>query len=1115
MLKGDWSHMPTMRRLLFIFAVLGFLQIGISAGKADTVLTNPTELQFSNALALGGNITFSGNTSLTLTNTYTLQKNTVIDAKNFILDLKVTKTFIIIPNNLSLTVSGLSVKNCYLELTNGGVFLNRGTFTLTNSTFTGNTFAPIGLYQPIKGGIIYNDASTLRINNCAFTANNTAQFAGTPISGGAIYNAFGNLYLTNTVFSGNAMAGLGFNASEAGADCLGAGIYSSGYCSINQSSFVDNSVNATGGARNYNNPAKSQGGAIYSSGTLVIADSTLTNNRAVLSYKSSYGGAIFSSGSLTIDHSRLSQNSAGSGGAIYNEGDCSLDRVILQENSSNEGGAIGSIGVVKVNSSTLVNNSANGGSEYIQYVTPTQAGPTVAAGNGTGGGIFNRGQMFSTNCTFFGNKARGGSGNSQAPGSGLGGAVYTMNSGPAVIFAHVTFQSNSVSLGSASGSTLYNAGTAPILANSILSGGNTSAVWGPVTDYGNNICFDSSANLTAAGSYNSQDANLGRFGTYGGFTPTVLLLPGSVAIDHAYPPFVPATDQRGVVRNRSTADIGSFEYVPVPATTPSFVVTNFPALFPGMVLHIFGANFLYTTNLNISGISVDFDIISDTEITLTVPSALPSGNLEARTLTGISSSGPAVRSWLEILDVRMTNRILIVRFIAATNGVNVKLGYGSSSTNEFSQTQTTLNAGTNTVQFSITNIVTSTFVAGIQFVKDSYVNNSLTYSFSIPPPRVVFSGWNVTFPSPTTASVEVTLESEVSGFVNFRYGRAGNATGYLPPVDRSVGTGTQSLSVTITGVVPGTTNIVVGEFRYLHDGFMVTSPPQTFVVPTPFRDQNLTFNAYGQYVAVAHKTSLNAFPLTISAWFKTTQTIGYVGLVSKFEPGETTGYQVSIIDGILHAFYLKDSTSKITENPEGVSGGAVADGNWHHVDYLVSSEGSQLFVDGVLKNTALWVGTFGPTSSTSPLRFGYYYNGYEGELDEVELWNKAKTAGEVANYRVPADPADPLLLGYWKFNQGAGSTLADTSSNGNDGQINGGPSWTISGVPIIRNSNLLLAGSGGLSIAGPVGGGFILEQSSDLNNWLPVSTNQFDATGFSSLIISPAGSKKFFRVKNF
>lgn len=39
-------------------------------------------------------------------------------------------------------------------------------------------------------------------------------------------------------------------------------------------------------------------------------------------------------------------------------------------------------------------------------------------------------------------------------------------------------------------------------------------------------------------------------------------------------------------------------------------------------------------------------------------------------------------------------------------------------------------------------------------------------------------------------------------------------------------------------------------------------------------------------------------------------------------------------------------------------------------------------------------------------------------------------------------PLDENLIGYWSFNEGSGTTLKDSSGNGNDGIVHGNPAWT-------------------------------------------------------------------------
>jgi hypothetical protein len=41
-----------------------------------------------------------------------------------------------------------------------------------------------------------------------------------------------------------------------------------------------------------------------------------------------------------------------------------------------------------------------------------------------------------------------------------------------------------------------------------------------------------------------------------------------------------------------------------------------------------------------------------------------------------------------------------------------------------------------------------------------------------------------------------------------------------------------------------------------------------------------------------------------------------------------------------------------------------------------------------------------------------------------------------------ANPASADLVGWWRFDDGSGTTAMDSSGNGNDGTLNGGAQWT-------------------------------------------------------------------------
>ena len=125
------------------------------------------------------------------------------------------------------------------------------------------------------------------------------------------------------------------------------------------------------------------------------------------------------------------------------------------------------------------------------------------------------------------------------------------------------------------------------------------------------------------------------------------------------------------------------------------------------------------------------------------------------------------------------------------------------------------------------------------------------------------------------------------------------------------------------------------------------------------------------------------------------------------------------------------------------------DGTWYHFvvtydDRADTSSGAdrKVYVNGVLRHTGTinWSSTGG---STGGMYFGArnvsnaYNNGWACGLDEVAIYDTAKDATWVSNVYTSDTKGDHTgannLVGYWKFNEGSGTTIIDHSGNGNHG----------------------------------------------------------------------------------
>lgn len=310
------------------------------------------------------------------------------------------------------------------------------------------------------------------------------------------------------------------------------------------------------------------GGSIYSSGTLIISDSTLSDSETDIA-GGGYGGGIFNSGILIATRVAIRGNSAGYGGGIYSEqGTALLSYCVIAGNTAtadySSGGGIYYAGnqssTLLLSYSTIADNSAefNGGGLYL-YGQATISSSTIDGNSAArGGGISNGFQLDLINSTLAGNSAE------------MGGAIYN-------------WETLNVVSSTISGNTATNRGggiyespydARVVLNNTIVAGNSTNSIadniagfyyltWsrnnllGPGSngyyfdDYGGNIAVAADADL-----------GLGPLSDNGGPTRTMLLLPGSPAIDAGkFPEDVYGyVDQRGVQRPLGVAmDIGAVE----------------------------------------------------------------------------------------------------------------------------------------------------------------------------------------------------------------------------------------------------------------------------------------------------------------------------------------------------------------------------------------------------------------------------------------------------------------------------------------------------------------------------------------------------------------------------
>jgi hypothetical protein len=291
----------------------------------------------------------------------------------------------------------------------GGGILNGGTLTVANDVFSDNRSETHG------GAIVDGPHSILTVRGSLFTDNEAAaKKVFDHVEGGAIWNGKDGCTATiiGSTFIGNRSIGGDGGVSDFVGEANGGALHNDGTSTLTVlgSTFIANqAIGGNGGSGgNWSGVVivdVGDGGAIVndSTGTLVVDGCTFTGNQAI----------------------------GGSGDTGSTSGQNRIGHAI--------GGAIATEGVATITNSTFDRNEALGGSNNTGF-----SGDLIV-GRGVGGAIANfifvhkghpsQAALTIGNCTFTGNQAVGGTGNTGGPyaGDGIGGAFDNERGGTATV----------------------------------------------------------------------------------------------------------------------------------------------------------------------------------------------------------------------------------------------------------------------------------------------------------------------------------------------------------------------------------------------------------------------------------------------------------------------------------------------------------------------------------------------------------------------------------------------------------------------------------------------------------------------------------------------------------
>ncbi|MBA4312998.1 MAG: hypothetical protein C0417_10250 [Chlorobiaceae bacterium] len=240
----------------------------------------------------------------------------------------------------------------------------------------------------------------------------------------------------------------------------------------------------------------------------------------------------------------------------------------------------------------------------------------------------------------------------------------------------------------------------------------------------------------------------------------------------------------------------------------------------------------------------------------------------------------------------------------------------------------------------------------------------------------------------------------------------------------------------------------------------------------------IQFNGNDEYMIVPHHQSLNPGDggWTILVWIKAPDIIQRGPLIGKRLPMEGYNqYTFGIGDTNAHyptpgrRIYSNYIDSAGVSERSGYLEDEFVDGNWHHIAFVADKSVDSVFVyiDGIKQNFIIQYnfGSWPDVGNLDSLLIARNSSGsnfFAGEMDELSIWNKALSYGQIIiamndtlgsiYYSTP----DSGLVGYWRFDEfedlGIGTLgtddIRDYSYWGNHGGSEGNPLLVPSGIMV-------------------------------------------------------------------
>ena len=233
-------------------------------------------------------------------------------------------------------------------------------------------------------------------------------------------------------------------------------------------------------------------------------------------------------------------------------------------------------------------------------------------------------------------------------------------------------------------------------------------------------------------------------------------------------------------------------------------------------------------------------------------------------------------------------------------------------------------------------------------------------------------------------------------------------------------------------------------------GFYVKGETSPTLSPTG--GTALDFDGHNDNVSIQSSINMNGgSAITIEAWINRRST-GQQTILSKWDDdSDERGYMMNFGESSspnLH--FLATTNGEWTDPLNWDTLKNIPLNEWHHVAITFTQSGSdnvKFYYDGEFFSETTWNFSIHSNNAANTIIGGYDNNTnglnngandrmFDGQIDEVRVWNTERSAGDIsANMNKPLTGSETGLTAYYNFSEGTSTTLNDLSSGNNDGTL--------------------------------------------------------------------------------